>query len=251
MREAPSLKSISEHFADSLHPHVVSQSIPEINTRWEFARPGEQAPLRWKTVRVQIDQVSKLVGILFCLPGTKLAEEILPHLDSFSKRTGTLTDFYYAGYGASWPPAYLSDQASVAKVDGVEWFFSSKAFNQMRSDLESHTSWKFSGETDLILLSARRDRSGRGVLSFTPSHACNLEQMAKDQAFSSVRSFLEAIARLAEDYHGNDPIGYLSDRQGVRIGKDFLEGALLSLLPDALRKSYQAAKHHAIRDISL
>ena len=61
---------------------------------------------------------------------------------------------------------------------------------------------------------------------------------------------LRYFLAVAEDYDGNDPIWHLSDKYGMKIGARTLEEAILSLLPEGVRKGYRAAKHFAITDIS-
>lgn len=251
MMDAPSLLSISSDVSDALTPHEALVQIPSLDINIGLALPGMGGVTSFKNVRVTTHKLSKLVGIIFCLPETTLAkEEILPFVDYLNQRSGDLVDFFFAGYGTGWPPEYHVDQKVVATVDGVPWLFSAKAFDELRRDLATHTNWTFSGETDLVLLTAQYSAQGQAPISFSPSHACNLEQMAKDQAFTSPRAYLEAIAGLADKYKGNDPISYLSDQYGLKVGKDFLENALLSLVPDAVKDAWNAGKHHAIRDVS-
>jgi hypothetical protein len=204
-----------------------------------------------RTVNVSIEQWSKLVGILFCEPTSPLGkEEITHHLEYFHYRSGHFVDFFCVGYGAS--PSSSRDQSNriVARVEEVDWTFNAKDFNLFRAQLEGNSRWKYSGESDLVLLVARKSPKTEITLDFSTAIACNLELMQKDEAFSSVRAFFEQIFRFGETYQGSDPIWDLSDKMGLQRGRNFLLEAVLSLLPEATSKLYQSAKHYAIRDIS-
>jgi hypothetical protein len=125
------------------------------------------------------------------------------------------------------------------------------AFNNLRAEIEGKTKWEYNGETELILLSARRGPGERVRLDFNPSITCNLEAMRTAAAISSAREFFETIFRFGQKFSNSaDPVFELSDRFGAEELKNFLLAAVLQLLPEKLRSSYHSAKHFAVRDIS-
>jgi len=252
--DAPSLGSISANLAQNLEPHVEILSLPSFNIPHtaEFARPFQDpTELKWTRMRVEIDQVSKLAGILFCSPDTDFGQrEVLPDLDYFDERSGDFVEFYCAGFGTNQQTRLANQGRMTPVVGGQQWWFSTKAFNSLRKDLEEKTRWTYSGETDLILFTASRDAKGDGYISFSPSIVCNLEQMSRDGAFTSVRAFLESIARLGEEYEGRDPVSLLSKKQEIKIGGNILKTLILSILPKPVQEGYQKAEHLAFQDIS-
>ena len=44
----------------------------------------------------------------------------------------------------------LPDHKEVMEIDRTKWLFSDKAFSDVIKEIENKTSWKFSGETELI-----------------------------------------------------------------------------------------------------
>ena len=259
MKEAISLQAIETSVKGNLSTKIISKRVPDIKIDHDHDRimglakgfGHEESEISWKTVGSRDYRKSMIVVIVFCLPESKIAkDEILPHLEYLNESTSDFVHFYFPGYGSGWPAHYYPDQKKVGTLNGVDWFFSVKPFNSIRKDLEAKTKWRYSSETDLILLSGKQNSAESGELCFSPSHTCNLELMAKDGAFTSVRSFFGQITRLAESNNSNDPIRFLSNRYGGKIGMDFLKSALLSLLPDELAKSYRKAEHFAIKDIS-
>jgi hypothetical protein len=247
MIAAHSLASIAADLDESLGEFVTEMEVPTGDIG--LLIPG--APSRTRTVTVESAQWSKLVGILFCLPSTRMGkEEILPGLDYFHHRSAFFVDFFCPGYGAQWPTAEYKDGTPVATVSGVSWLFSAEQFNRSRAEFQAVSKWKFSGETDLLLLVARKTPKATATLDFSTAISCNLEEMIRDQAISSARAFFERIFEFGEKHDGDDPVYELSDSMGLKQGKGFLQEVILSILPEPVRKLYKSSKHFVIQDIS-
>ena len=213
---------------------------------------GHPPPTRYRTEHVEekIEQWSKMVGVLACMPTSRIGkDEILPHLDYFHHRSSYFVDFFCLGYmpasGRKNP-----DEKAVADVGGRSWVFNAQAFEGCRRDLENQTTWKYSGETDLVLAVARKSPNKLAWIDYSSAISCNLEDMLRDGAITSVRSFFEQIFSEGERHKASDPVWSLSDRLGVKAGGNLISEAVLSLLPDSVKKSYKAAKHLAVRDVS-
>jgi hypothetical protein len=173
---AASLKEISDHASLSLRSRIVSTPLPEIEINIEAFRPfKDPSQVRIETVDVEWGLISKLVGILFCFPDSKFGkEEILPFLGYFNLRTAEIVDVYCAGYGIGHKPDSYPDGRIIPSVAGENWWFDETTFNAIRQELEEKSKWNYSGETDLILLTAKRSLSSEDCLSFSHSLACNL-----------------------------------------------------------------------------
>jgi len=172
-------------------------------------------------------------------------------LDYFHQRSGRFVDFFCVGYGAYWPPSHWPPGTKVvSKLGHTSWLFSPRHFNQARDEIEQQSKWSYSGETDLILTVARKAANQPATVDLGNAIACNLEQMIRDQAISSMRAFFEQIFRFGEKYTGEDPVTSLSDKLGVKAGSTFLLEAVLTLVPESARNLYKSARHFAIRDIS-
>lgn len=257
MLDTHSLESISNKVSLELKKTIVTrQRIPvldlDLDKTLKLSRTFDiDRPVRYQTVSVDEDRKSKLIGILFCHPKSPIGkDEIVDHLDYFHERSGEVIDLFCVGFGASWPHGHCSDQTVVTNVDGIDWLFSAKAFNAVRNEVERQTKWQYSGETDLILLAARKDDEQKSFFDFSCAIACNLEVMKSDKAFTSVRAFFEEIFKFGEKYKGPDPVWVLSDKKGFKEGANFLRSAILSILPKQLRESYEKAKHFVVQDIS-
>jgi hypothetical protein len=193
----------------------------------------------------------RLVGLLFSPPESNLGKsEIIKSLDYFHHRSGDKIDFFCAGYRR-----YGKNRQSVIEIevsnDSAPWYFNVIDFEALRKEIQSHSSWKYSGEADLILLNVRKSESGQdAVLDWSSAICCDLEKMKKDKAIESVRRFFEDIFRFVDEYDGKNPVWDLSDQQGAVKVKSGLKRLILSVLPKKLQEFYLEARHLVVRDIS-
>lgn len=251
MVEAHSLNNILERISSELPRTVTILKKKEKKVFGFMTSLNMNQYVTDQTVRIQETRDSKLVGMLFAHPQTSLAKlEIINFLQHFHLRSGDAIDFFCVGYGAYWPPEHYVDQRTVVNIDGVEWLFSEQAFSNVIDDLEASTKWRFSGETELLLVSAKKEFNSEQVkLDFSTAIICNLEKMSKNNAFTSVRAFFKDLFNYAKQHSEADPTWGLSDHQGLEVGKSALKDAVLSLLPNQLKESYTKAENYAIRNI--
>ncbi len=193
----------------------------------------------------------RLVGLLFAPPDSNLGgSEITKSLNYFHHRSGDKIDFFCAGYrryGNGKQPVVEMEVTS----DSAPWYFNVIDFETLRKEAQKSSSWKYSGEADLILLNAMKAESGQDVvLDWSSAICCDLERMKKDKAIESARRFFEDIFSFVDEYDGTDPVWDLSDQHGVIKAKSGLKRLILSVLPKPLRELYSEAKHLAVRDIS-
>jgi len=168
---------------------------------------------------------------MFAQPKTKFFDaEVLPKLPYWDKRSADRLDFMCVGL-------------SQANAFNAALFASSIGW------LESRSAWRYSGDTDLVLLNAQVDASrSRLTLATDTVVAVALEQAMADGAFRSVGNFVERVIRFADTYKGDDPTWGFSDSEGRRLGVSGLKAILLSCLPKALRKDAKAAFHLRVRE---
>jgi hypothetical protein len=252
MYEAASLASIRNRMSKELPREVVvtrREPVPEFG----YMTPQAiNSPTRYQTVRSTEKRQSKLVGILLCHPNSPLAKsEILGHLPQFHIRSGEAIDFFCAGYGAYWPPNHHVDQNVVARINKEDWLFSNEAFNQVIEELERESKWEFSGETELLLIPVSKSSDGGVTFQYQDSIVCNLEAMAKDDAFTSVRAFFELIFRFAKSKSAEDSTWEFSDKLGMGVAGNMLKDFIISLLPKPLQSGYKKASHYAVKNIAV
>lgn len=250
MIEAHSLDGIKNKISSDLPRTIVGTRREPVYEVWYMTTFESRRPTRHQNVRFEELCDSKLVGILLAHPNAPTAQqEIVDHLSHFHLRSGEAVDFFCVGYGAYWPPSHYVDQTVVASIEGTDWYFSETAFSEVIDQLEEETQWSYSGETELILLSAHKGNDGKAELDFGSAIVCNLERMGSDGAFSSIRSFFTQIFRFAKQKTASDPAWSFSDHAGIGIGKSVIKDGILGLLPSSLRQRYRQVEHYAVRDI--
>jgi hypothetical protein len=198
-------------------------------------------------VKLSTGTEAKLVGLLFARPELPLAKsEITPSLNYFHFRSGAHTNFYCAGYTAY---GGTVDGYKTFGVDG--WIYSDMRFNAFRWEIQDLSSWRYSGDCDLLLTNAYYNSSAQRIsLDFSGAIVCRLDAMKKLGAILSVSSFFESIFQYAEHADGTDPIWGFSNSQGRGEAISALKRFVLSLLPKELGKDVEKAAHFAVVDIS-
>lgn len=197
------------------------------------------------------DEDIRMIGLLFAPPESKLgSSEIISSLEYFHHRSSDKIDFFCSGYRR-----YGKDKQFVVEKevtnDKNPWYFNVLDFEGLRQEVEKNSAWKYSGESDLILLNARKSNSDKDVtLDWSSAICCDLETMKKDNAIESTRRFFEDIFHFVEEYEGKDPVSAFSDKQGVIKAKFGLKNLILSILPKKLRELYTEVQHLVVRDIS-
>lgn len=193
----------------------------------------------------------RLIGLLFAPPESSLGEsEITKSLNYFHHRSGDKIDFFCAGYRRHGKAKQFVVEREVTS-DTDPWYFNVIEFEALRNETQKYSSWKYSGEADLILLNATKSGPGQDVvLDWSSAICCDLERMKKDKAIEGARRFFEDIFGFADEYDGTDPVWDLSDQQGAIMAKSGLKRLILSVLPNPLRELYSEAKHLVVRDIS-
>lgn len=143
------------------------------------------------------------IGILITRPELEVGKDILSSLNYYHHASSKNVNFYLPGYGAYWHGTY-PDGRVVTKINGVDWSFSDSMFVQFVGELQAHSSWRYSGESELLMLEYKN-----GVLRFEKVMRFYLENMLRDNLIHSTSSFFQQLLTAC----GQDKSpGGLSDR---------------------------------------
>lgn len=173
------------------------------------------------------------IGFVFARPESHLVkEEILASIAYYNERSGEAIHFFFAGYGAYWNKTDVPDYQFVGQINGTDWLFSPRLFNDFRRELTRKIDWRYSGEVDLVLVASELNgRTNTVHLDFGRGMSPNLESLKKSGVISSLSGFFEEIFGLAEEYLGNDPIEELHKNLTRRIHASVALEAAKTLLP--------------------
>lgn len=122
-----------------------------------------------------------------------MKNNILSKINQFHHRSNHNIDFYFPGYGAYWYGCFGQEE-TVCNVDGVKWLYSDELYCKFIDDLESQSRWRYSGETELILINFKN-----GEFDFSEMLVFWLDKMVNDQVIYSPSNFFETVFRLFKD----------------------------------------------------
>jgi hypothetical protein len=187
-----------------------------------------------------------LCCLLFAPPFSKTAKEgIVPRLGYLSSRSADDIDFYCAGYGGYWQKRDFPDMEFIGDVryaDGVRipWSFSQKEYSAFVDEFEQASTWRYSGETELIVFNA--------LASFEDCLVLDIERMIADDAIDRPSALFESLIQYARSSSGRANAFQFSDGKAPSI----FAKAVLDVIaegPKALGKAWKAGRHFAVRNI--
>jgi hypothetical protein len=195
-----------------------------------------------------------LIGIIFAPPYTKIAaERIVPRLGYLNARTAAFLHFFCAGYGGY---RFADDAEAIDELhydDGtvIPWGFSQTRFAEFVTEMEESTSWKYSGEVDIILIEPRFSFSTREPeLDFSEAIVYDIESMVKDGAIDHPSRLFEAIISFARSRGFATTATGLSNKEGTRVLGQTAAEAIIELMPVSAQRLWKRGVHYRVQDIS-
>jgi hypothetical protein len=177
-----------------------------------------------------IDRLSKIlspgdpirpVAIIFGRPHNKVInEDILPNLSEYHLRSGEFLEIFCVGF--------LEAEGEFIPIDP----FDARAFLRATDSFEDRTKWRYSGETDLLLMNAYwQPKKQKAVLDFTTVICFTLERALENKVIKSIPAFIQDLLTYAKLYKGNNlPFDY-SDRMSIRNLGGVLKAIFFAIIP--------------------
>lgn len=190
---------------------------------------------------------ARLVALLFAPAGAPLSQvQVIPRLGQFHWRSRYAMDLFCAGYGREGGDTHLDETFySVApQGPGGEWLFSDRAFDDVRRFVQEQSGWRYSGEVDLLLATARYDADAWDAkVDFAQAVELKLARAIKDEAVESVGVFLEAVFDYAEQ-HPDAPsaIFFAAGQTGKSFAAALID-MVLGALPVDVRPLWKKGRH--------
>lgn len=183
------------------------------------------------------------VGLIFGRPACKVfKDELLPDRKYYHLRSGENVELFYMGYADP-------DAEYVTVGDFDENDFSDESFTSAVSDFEKRTTWKYSGQSDIILLNSFFSPAQKVHLDFSNVFAVQLEDAIESKLIRSGRGFVEEIMRQSRDSDSEDVVAKVSDVVFLKNARQsFLSWVmgLVKLKAEDLGNAYRSC----VRDIS-
>lgn len=143
-----------------------------------------------------------MCGLLFAPPKTPIGQSIMDRLDDWHHRSGENFDFFCVGYIET---EEYEDDVPVGRVtarDGSysrQFYYSARAFNDIRDQVAARSGWRYSGEADLLLTNAVvRQADEDPTLDLEHVVALDIDRLIRDGVYSSAARLMEAVCLAAD-----------------------------------------------------
>lgn len=137
----------------------------------------------------------EIVVFLFVKPTTQDAIDIIQEFEYIHYNSAKYCSIYAIGYSDD--PEKKSDKQyrKVTEIIDNNWYFSNKAFVDFKNNLECRIKWKYSGETEILIL--QNNPGGRDPLNFSNYVAINVNKGLREGYIDSFQRFMESLVRSA------------------------------------------------------
>lgn len=137
----------------------------------------------------------ELVVLLLVKPTNQDAIDIIQEFEYIHYNSAKYCSIYAIGYSDD--PQKQSDKyyKKISQIISHDWYFSSKAFVEFKNNLESRIKWKYSGETEILVL---QNNPGKpDPLNFANYVAIDVNKGLKEGYIDSFQRFMESLVRSA------------------------------------------------------
>jgi hypothetical protein len=187
------------------------------------------------------DTNSHVIGILIANPNkTFVKDEILNNIEYADTRSGLYIDFFFAGYSSS--DTHDEQQIIIKAPNGKKWYFNFKIFNDFINQLEKISKWKYSGETEFLLLEFKQNE-----LHFDKVISIWLDKAVKEGNIYSASSLFEDIYRIAR---ARNETNKFSDALAVGTIKGSIFDFICSFLHESLKNIVKSTAIYVVKDYS-
>jgi len=110
-----------------------------------------------------------VIALLFGFPESPPMQELQSRRTYFDQRSEDASwDLFFPGYFRHMPeqPIAGGRDRLVGSEGGEEWYFDPLAFNEMRRYVGENSGWKYSGETDLVLVGGYLVEKGSPIVDW-------------------------------------------------------------------------------------
>lgn len=137
----------------------------------------------------------EIVVFLFVKPSSEDAMNIIREFEYIHYNSYKYCSIYAIGYSNN--PEKQADKhyRKVSEILNCDWYFSNKAFVQFKNNLENRIKWKYSGETEVIVL--QNNPGGNDPLNFTNYVAIDVNKGLREGYIDSFQKFMESLVRSA------------------------------------------------------
>lgn len=137
----------------------------------------------------------EIVVLLFVKPTNQDAVDIIQEFEYIHYNSSKYCSIYAVGYSNGFQKQSDIHYRKVCEILNCDWYFSNKAFVEFKNNLENRIKWKYSGETEILVL--QNNPGKRDPLNFTNYVAIDVNRGLKEGYIDSFQRFMESLVRSA------------------------------------------------------
>ena len=139
----------------------------------------------------------EIVVLLFVRPTNQDAIDIIQEFEYIHYNSSKYCSIYAVGYSNDFQKRSDTHYKKICEILNSDWYFSSKAFVEFKDNLEKRIKWKYSGETEILVL---QNNPGKyDPLNFINYVAIDVNKGLKEGYIDSFQRFMESLVRSAKN----------------------------------------------------
>lgn len=139
----------------------------------------------------------EIVVLLFVRPTNQDAIDIIREFEYIHYNSSKYCSIYAVGYSNDFQKRSDTHYRKICEILNSDWYFSNKAFVEFKDNLEKRIKWKYSGETEILVL---QNNPGKyDPLNFINYVAIDVNKGLKEGYIDSFQRFMESLVRSAKN----------------------------------------------------
>lgn len=155
----------------------------------------------------------EIVVFLFVKPNDQAALDIIKEFEYIHYNSDKYCSIYAIGYTDNFAKKNDRHYKKIDYILDSDWYFSNKAFVDFKNALEDRIGWKYSGETEILIL--QNNPGKRDPLNFRNYVAIDVNKGIREGYIDSFQMFMEALIRSSKSKVSTK--GVMSDLRQGRI----------------------------------
>lgn len=135
----------------------------------------------------------EIVVFLFVKPNDQTALDIIKEFEYIHYNSDKYCSIYAIGYTDNFTKKNDRHYKKVDYILNSDWYFSNKAFVEFKNTLENRIGWKYSGETEILVL--QNNPGKNDPLNFQNYVAIDINKGIREGYIDSFQLFMETLIR--------------------------------------------------------
>lgn len=138
----------------------------------------------------------EIVVFLFVRPTNQDALNVIKEFEYIHYSAAKNCSVYAIGYSNDFKKAEDTQYCKIELAGNENWYFSTKAFVDFKEKLEQRIKWKYSGETEVLIL--QNNPGKKKALNFKNYVAIDINKGTREGYIDSFQLFMESLIRCSK-----------------------------------------------------